>query len=220
MPFVNSLPTFSNDDTYAVQRRCVCLHLRICYPGTAEQRESLLSQGICEDYLRECNPRFYEERLLPLRTSFLAWMVEGAKLFYAQWRIPVPQSVQKEGISRQGDISELVRDFAVSSLRSREDFRLPLQWLYEVFLLDHQGEVQRADVTSKRFNRLCCKEVLSKFQGSSKSGRVRWSDGLGNSYVSACLMGVFWSIEKENELEEKYRFVRENNKVLDRFQKP
>jgi len=157
---------------------------------------------------------------LPLRTSFLAWMVEGAKLFYAQWRIPVPQSVQKEGISRQGDISELVRDFAVSSLRSREDFRLPLQWLYEVFLLDHQGEVQRADVTSKRFNRLCCKEVLSKFQGSSKSGRVRWSDGLGNSYVSACLMGVFWSIEKENELEEKYRFVRENNKVLDRFQKP
>jgi len=95
---------------------------------------------LAEQYTRQCNPRFYEERLLPLMSSFLLWMVEGAKLFHAvQWRIPVSQSVPKEGISRQRDNIELVRNFAVSSLRSREDFRLPLQWLYEVFLLDHQG---------------------------------------------------------------------------------
>ena len=216
---ITALQIFMADNAYDVQRRCVCVPLRICYPETAQHREELLAEGIPEGWLRECNPCFYQESLAPLKSCLLTWMVHGARMYYSKRLIHIPQSLQKEVINKQRNIVELIKDFVGSNLRCREGFRLPLPWLYEIFLQEHE-EVSKSELTAQAFNSTCCKEVVSAFSGSSKNTKARWTGKDKVSTTGICVMGVFWTDTKQRELGEHHVYVRENDKYLEGFTKP
>ncbi len=140
-------------------------------------------------------------------------------MYYSKRLIHIPQSLQKEVINKQRNIVELIKDFVGSNLRCREGFRLPLPWLYEIFLQEHE-EVSKSELTSQAFNSTCCKQVVSVFSGSSKNTKARWTGKDKVSTTGICVMGVFWTETKERELGQHHVYVRENDKYLDGFAKP
>ena len=131
----------------------------------------------------------------------------------ASQTIDIPRCLQGHGAFKaKTDTDEMVEEFLACNLRSMDSFRLPFDWIYEVFLRDSQTE--KTDLSLKKFNKIC-KEVCSRrFPKSSSNRCCKVTSGFGIKQQSnlACMVNVFWSRDKMEDLDNALWHITENER--------
>ena len=217
MAFVNELPQWNSPDAFALHRRCVVLHLHVCYAANKEERENLLERDIKPEWIREANPNFYNEKMAPYKQQFLVWLVEGAKRFYdSSHAIPIPRSLcGQRAFNQQQDTPKRVDEFLWCRLKYKSGHRLPLAWMHEAVL--GELEMAKSKLSMKKFGEVCrnvlkCRFPNAKWNSKTKVTLVNHS----KSTVIPCFMDVYWTEDALEEMQSTGWHIRENENAMPR----